>query len=48
MHKDEERKKKYKLRHQNDMINDITKAGAYSWFLLWNKPTLNESIKDME
>ena len=28
--------------------NDLTAAGAWSKKLLWNKPTLRESIKSME
>ena len=45
---DEERKRLYRLRHADDKIDDLTKAGAWSWHLLWNKNTLRKSIKDME
>ena len=38
----------YKLRHANDNINDLSYAGAWSMHLLWNKKSLEESIKDME
>ena len=45
---DAEAKKSYRLRHAKDYIEDITKAGCWSWWLLWNKSTLTESIKSME
>ena len=44
----DERKRLYKLRHAGDMINDLSYAGAWSMHVLWNKKTLEESIKDME
>ena len=44
----DERKRLYKLRHANDNINDLSYAGAWSWWLLWNNKTLEESIHDME
>ena len=44
----DERKRLYKLRHINDNITDLTKPGCWSWWLLWNKKTLEESIHDME
>lgn len=44
---DEERKERYIKRHQaNENFNDPMTAGALSRFILWNKPTLHESIKD--
>ena len=48
LHKDDKRKALYKLRHANDNINDLSYAGAWSMHVLWNKKTLEESIKDME
>lgn len=45
---DEERKRLYRIRHQNDKIDDLSFAGCWSWWLLWNKLTLKESIKSME
>jgi hypothetical protein len=49
MHKDIERKKAYIERHRStEDWNDTDSAGAFSRWLLWNKPTLDESIKDME
>jgi hypothetical protein len=45
---DAEAKKSYRLRHAKDYIEDIAKPGAWSWWLLWNKPTLKDSIKSME
>jgi hypothetical protein len=45
---DTEAKKSYRLRHAKDYIEDISKPGAWAWWLLWNKPTLKDSIKSME
>ncbi len=46
-HKNEERKHRYIDRHKkNENWNDPTTAGFYSRWITWNKPTLNESIKD--
>lgn len=48
-HKDNERKQRYLDRHRkNENWNDITTAGSFSRWILWNKPTLKESIKSME
>jgi hypothetical protein len=45
----EDKKKNYIKRHQvNEDWSDLSKPGTFSRFLLWNKPTLNASIKDME
>ena len=44
--KDKEQRTRYRNRHKKDLdTNDYKKAGYLSWFLLWNKPTLTESIK---
>ena len=48
LNKDDKRKALYKLRHANDNINDLSYAGAWSGWLLWNNKTLEESIHDME
>ena len=45
-HKDEKRKKAYLSRHKKDKINNPNYAGFYATNLLWNKPTLKESIKN--
>jgi hypothetical protein len=34
-HKDENRRASYRVRHVHDHIDDITKAGAWSWWVLW-------------
>jgi hypothetical protein len=48
-HKDPERKKRYILRHEkNEDWNDSSTAGFWSRWLLWNKPTFKESIKDIK
>ena len=45
--KDEEQRERYRKRHQKDLkTNDPMRAGYLSYYLLWNKPTLQESIKD--
>jgi hypothetical protein len=47
IHKDEERKKRYILRHKaNEDFNDPTSAGALSRWILWNLPSLRASIAD--
>ena len=48
LNNDDKRKALYKLRHANDMLNDLSYAGAWSMHVLWNKKTLEESIHDME
>lgn len=46
-HKDEERKQRYIKRHEKreDWSNPLT-AGFWSRWLLWNRPSLAESIAD--
>ena len=47
-HKNEERKNRYILRHQkNEQWDDINTAGFWSRFILWEKPTLNEAVKNI-
>ena len=41
-------KVRYKIRHANDNIFDLSFPGAWSMHLLWNKKSIEESIKDME
>ena len=51
IHKDIDRKKRYIERHrltENWTKSGITTAGFWSLWLLWNKPTLLESIKYTE
>jgi hypothetical protein len=47
-HKDDTRRELYIKRHENEDWTDLNKAGTWSKYILWNKPTLKESIKDME
>lgn len=49
IHKDKKRKSNYEKRHKNEnwRISGIKTAGFWSKWLLWNKPTLKESIKDI-
>ena len=45
--KDETRKELYLIRHKSrENWNDPRTAGALSRWILWNKPTLQESIRD--
>jgi len=46
-HGDEARKKRYDARHRKrENWNDPMSAGALSKYILWNKPTLEGSIRD--
>ena len=46
-HKDEDKKKAYIARHQvNEDWSQPDKAGTLSRYILWNKPTLEDSIRD--
>lgn len=47
-HKNDKRKNLYIQRHRNDNLKDPKFAGFWSMHLLWNKKTINESIKDIE
>ena len=46
--KREDVRSNYRKRHSKDPINNPYSAGALSYHLLWNKPTLGASIKDFE
>jgi len=46
-HGDELRKKRYIQRHINDKLDEVS-PGSLSLYLLWNKKTLKEAIKDYE
>jgi hypothetical protein len=47
--KDEARKQRYLDRHRaRENWDDITTAGAWARWLLWNKPTIAESLKDLK
>ena len=46
-HKEEERKKSYIARHKpNQDWKDHTTAGFWAKNILWNKPTIEASIRD--
>ena len=48
IHQDEQRKQNYIKRHKvNEDWNNIESAGWLSRYVLWNKPTLRESIEDI-
>ena len=47
--KDASQKKRYRQRHAKDLqTGDPSRAGFLSYHLLWNKPTLRESIKSFK
>lgn len=47
LHKDNNRKKLYLNRHRkNENWNDPTTAGSLSRYILWNKPSLEQSFSD--
>ena len=47
-HKDEARKDNYIKRHQvNEDWSDVKTPGFLSRFILWNKPTIAASIRDL-
>ena len=51
VHKDPERKSRYVARHktnENWRKSGTGTAGFWSRWLLWNKPTLSESVSDTE
>jgi len=49
LHHDEKRKERYINRHKkNENWDDVTSPGALSRWILWNKKTLKESIKDFK
>jgi len=45
-HKDKDRKERYLARHKNDNYNNPLYPSFYSNNLLWNKPTITESVRD--
>lgn len=46
-HKDSERKERYINRHKKrENWNDPTTAGFWSYWVLWNKPTVKASLSD--
>lgn len=48
IHKDKERRKRYRDRHKKDLnTNDYTKAGYLSYYILWgDSSNINTAIKD--
>ena len=49
LHKDPKRKERYLDRHRKrENWNDPTSAGALSRWLLWNKPSYRDSVKDFK
>ena len=49
IHKDDDRKIAYLKRHKTrEDWSDLNSAGMWSAWLLWNKRTIGESIKDIE
>lgn len=48
IHKNEARKQSYLRRHEGEYESFRHQAGFWARWLLWNKPTLRESIQDVE
>lgn len=48
IHRDDTRKLRYLQRHQSEDWEDLTKAGTWARYILWNKRTIAQSVKDME
>jgi hypothetical protein len=48
VHKNEARKHQYLLRHQGEYETFRHKAGFWARWILWNKPTIQESIQDIQ
>ena len=49
LNKNDEKKERYIKRHQkNEDWQDLTKAGTWSRYILWEEKTLKKSIKKME
>ena len=46
LHKDDKIKKSYLSRHKHDNYTNVNYPSFYATNLLWNKPTLKESIKN--
>ena len=47
IHKDDKRKERYLKRHtRNEKWDDFVSAGSLSRFILWNKKTIKDSLKD--
>lgn len=47
-YKDFTRKLRYRIRHSGDNINNPMMPGFWSYWILWNKKTIKDSIKDTE
>jgi hypothetical protein len=50
-HKDPERQRRYINRHKGNedwSISGINTQGFWSRFILWNKPSIDESIRDIQ
>ena len=48
IHKNLIRKDAYISRHHKEDWTNLNKAGSWSRWLLWNKPSIRGSIRDME
>jgi len=45
-HGDEERARRYRLRHQKDLnTQDPTRAGYLSYYILWSTPNMTNNIR---
>jgi hypothetical protein len=39
IHKDRQRRERYRMRHQSDNLDDPKSPGALSWYILWGRYT---------
>lgn len=49
IHKDKQRRQRYRKRHINDNLTDPMSPGSLSWFILWgDSVSLNDNIKNFK
>lgn len=47
IHKDKERRRRYRIRHKHDRITDPSAPGFWSWWVLWgNSTNLKTALRD--
>jgi len=47
IHQDKERRERYRQRHRATNINDVYSPAFWSYYLLWNKDSLEKSAADI-
>lgn len=46
IHKDKERRRLYRIRHHKDHLDSPYHAGFWAYYVLWNKPSIQESMRE--